>query len=479
MSEIKCQVAVLGGGPGGYTAAFRAADLGKEVVLIDNSPKLGGVCLQWGCIPSKVLLHAAQVINDAEELSEWGVSFGKPKVDLKKLKSYKEGVINKLTTGLAGMAKGRKINVVQGTGTFLDANTIQVDTETKVLFDECIIAVGSSVAPLPGVDAEIQQELWNSTTALELQEVPKRLLVVGGGIIGLEMAEVYSSLGAQITVVEFMDQIIPPADADLIRPLMKRIKSRYENIYLKTKVVGISKKGSEYEVRFEGPKAPESELFSHILLSVGRRPNGAKIGAEKAGVQVDERGFISVDAQRRTNIKNIYAIGDVTGNPMLAHKAVHEGKVAAEVISGYRSSFEPVTIPSVAYTNPEVAWTGLSEKEAKEKGISYEVGKFPWAASGRALSLGASDGFSKALFDPESQRLLGMGIVGVHAGELLSEASLAIEMGSDAVDIGSTIHPHPTLSETTAFAAEMFDGSITDLVPPPKNLERNKKHNLG
>ncbi len=481
MSKIECQVVVIGGGPAGYTAAFRAADLGRKVVIIDNSPQLGGVCLQWGCIPSKVLLHAANVMNEAAEAEHMGVSFAKPKVDLDKLRSHKEGIISKLTGGLAGMAKGRKIQLVKGTGQFIDANTVQVngEEEVSVHFEQAIIAVGSHPAPMPGVDSALQEKLWDSTTALNLEEIPKHLLVVGGGIIGLEMAEVYKTLGAEVSMVEFMPQIIPPADTDLVKPLMKRISTRYKNIYLNTKVTGIKKTNAGYDVTFEGDKAPKEESFSHVLVAIGRRSNGFNVNCEKAGVNIDERGFIQVNNQQQTNLPHIYAIGDVVGNPMLAHKGVHEGKVAAEVICGYKSAFEPMTIPSVAYTNPEVAWTGLTEKQAKEDGIKYEVGKFPWAASGRALSIDATDGFSKALFDPETQRLLGMGIVGAHAGELLSEATLAIEMGADAIDIAATIHPHPTLSETVAFAAEMFDGSITDLVPPASALKRNKKHNLG
>ena len=469
-SDISTEVVVLGAGPGGYTAAFRAADLGKKVVLIERYPVLGGVCLNVGCIPSKALLHTAQIINEAEHMKANGVDFGKPKVSLKGINGFKDKVVGKLTGGLSGLAKQRKIKVVHGVGEFIDQNNMQVDNNgdiTRVTFEHCIVAAGSQateIPPFPNDDAR----LMDSTDALELTNVPKKLLIVGGGIIGLEMATVYHALGAEITVVEFLDSLIPGCDKDLVRALTRIISKRYKAIHLKTKVAAIKAQKNGLKVTFEGDKAPEPALFDKVLVAVGRRPNGKGIGAENAGVNVDETGFVTVDNQMRTNVANIFAIGDVVGNPMLAHKATHEGKVAAEVIAGMKSYFEPLTIPSVAYTDPEVAWMGLNEIEAKAQGVEYEKGAFPWAASGRALGIDRDEGLTKVLFDKESKRILGAGIVGPNAGELIAEAVLALEMGADAEDIGLTIHPHPTLSETFNFAAEMVEGTITDLYIPRK-----------
>ena len=468
--DLSTEVVVLGAGPGGYTAAFRAADLGKKVVLIERYPVLGGVCLNVGCIPSKALLHTAQIINEAEHMKANGVDFGKPKVSLKGINGFKDKVVGKLTGGLSGLAKQRKIKVVHGVAEFIDQNNMQVDNNgevTRVKFEHCIIAAGSQateIPPFPNEDAR----LMDSTDALELTDVPKKLLIVGGGIIGLEMATVYHALGSEITVVEFLDSLIPGCDKDLVRALTRVISKRYKAIHLKTKVAAIKAQKNGLKVTFEGDKAPPPTLYNKVLVAVGRRPNGNKIGAEKAGVNVDEAGFITVDKQMRTNVANIFAIGDVVGNPMLAHKATHEGKVAAEVIAGMKSFFEPLTIPSVAYTDPEVAWMGLNEIEAKAQGIEYEKGAFPWAASGRALGIDRDEGLTKVLFDKESKRILGAGIVGPNAGELIAEAVLALEMGADAEDIGLTIHPHPTLSETFNFAAEMVEGTITDLYIPRK-----------
>jgi dihydrolipoamide dehydrogenase len=468
--DISAEVVVLGAGPGGYTAAFRAADLGKKVVLVERYESLGGVCLNVGCIPSKALLHTAQIINEAAHMKANGVTFNKPKIDLKGINNFKAKVVGKLTGGLAGLAKQRKVTVVHGVGEFVDQNTLQVDNNgksTRISFENCIIAAGSQpteIPPFPNDDPR----LMDSTDALELKDVPKKLLIVGGGIIGLEMATVYHALGSEITVVEFMDSLIPGCDKDLVRGLNKIISARYKAIYLKTKVSEIKAQKNGLKVFFEGDKAPQPALFDKVLVAVGRRPNGHKIAADKAGVNVDEAGFIPVDNQMRTNVAHIFAIGDIVGNPMLAHKATHEGKVAAEVIAGMKSVFEPLTIPSVAYTDPEVAWMGLSETEAKAQGIDYEKGAFPWAASGRSLGIDRDEGMTKILFDKETKRILGAGIVGPNAGELIAEAVLALEMGADAEDIGLTIHPHPTLSETFNFAAEMAEGTITDLYIPRK-----------
>ena len=467
--DIQCEVLVLGAGPGGYTAAFRAADLGKQVVLVERYDSLGGVCLNVGCIPSKALLHTAQVINEAEHMERNGVRFGKPEIDLDGVRGFKDRVVGKLTGGLAQLAKQRKVQVVHGVGEFLGSNQLKVTRdgkETVIGFEHCIIAAGSHATQVP-VFPNDDPRLMDSTDALALEDVPKKLLIIGGGIIGLEMATVYDALGSEITVVEFMDSLIPGCDKDLVRPLMKRIKGRYKDILLSTKVSEIKAQKNGLKVRFEGKNAPDKALlFDKVLVAVGRRPNGFSIGAEQAGVTVDEYGFIPVDRQMRTNVPHIFAIGDIVGQPMLAHKATHEAKVAAEVICGHKSFFEPLTIPSVAYTDPEVAWMGLTETEAKQKGIAYEKGAFPWAASGRALGLDRDEGMTKVLFDPESKRILGAGIVGPNAGELIAEAVLALEMGADAEDIGLTIHAHPTLSETFNFAAEMVEGTITDLYLP-------------
>lgn len=469
--DIHAEVVVFGAGPGGYTAAFRAADLGKQVVLIEKHASLGGVCLNVGCIPSKALLHVAKVISEAEEVSHHGVTFAKPKIDIDAIRGWKESVITKLTGGLSALAKQRKVQVVRGTAKFTSPNSIVVQTEDGekiVTFDNAIVAAGSSVARIPGFPYE-DERIIDSTGALALKDVPKRMLVIGGGIIGLEMATVYDALGAKISVVELMDQLMPGADKDMVKPLHNRIGKRYEAIMLKTKVTKIEAEKKGLKVTFEGEQAPaEPQLYDRVLMAVGRRPNGREINAEAAGLIVNERGFIPVDKQMRTNVPHIFAIGDIVGDPMLAHKAVHEGKVAAENIAGHKAFFEPLTIPSVAYTDPEVAWMGLTETQAKAQGIPYEKGVFPWAASGRALSIAREEGSTKVLLDPKSRRILGAGIVGVNAGELIAEAVLALEMGADMEDIGLTIHPHPTLSETFNFAAEMAEGTITDLMPPRK-----------
>ncbi|MBW4981262.1 dihydrolipoyl dehydrogenase [Mameliella sp. CS4] len=469
--DVHAEVVVLGSGPGGYSAAFRAADLGKKVVMIERNPTLGGVCLNVGCIPSKALLHVAKVITEAEEMGSHGIRFAKPEIDLDELRGFKDGVVGQLTGGLDGLSKGRKVQIVRGTGTFTGPNMIEVqgDEGTKtVSFDQCIIAAGSEPVALPFIPHD-DPRVIDSTGALELADIPERMLVLGGGIIGLEMACVYDALGSKITVVELMDQIIPGADKDIVKPLMTRIKGRYENIFLKTKVTAVEASEEGLKVTFEDDKGESfSDTFDKVLVAVGRKPNGKLIGAEKAGVAVDDRGFIAVDSQQRTGVNHIFAIGDVVGQPMLAHKAVHEGKVAAEVCAGEKRHFDAKLIPSVAYTDPEVAWCGLTETEAKAKGVKYEKGMFPWAASGKSLSNGRSEGITKLLFDPEDDRVIGACIVGTNAGDLISEAALAIEMGADAVDLGHTIHPHPTLSETVNFAAEMFEGTITDLMPPKK-----------
>ncbi|EBA08343.1 dihydrolipoyl dehydrogenase [Sagittula stellata] len=468
--DVHAEVVVLGSGPGGYTAAFRAADLGKSVVLIEKDKTLGGVCLNVGCIPSKALLHMAKVITEAEETAHHGLTFGKPEIDLDGLRGFKNDVVGKLTGGLDGLAKQRKVKVVKGYGKFTGPNMIDVEG-TTVSFDQCIIAAGSEPVALPFIPHD-DPRVIDSTGALELADIPKRMLVLGGGIIGLEMACVYDALGSKVTVVELMDQIIPGADKDVVKPLMQRIKGRYENIFLKTKVTAVEAKDDGLHVTFEDDKGESfTDTFDKVLVAVGRRPNGKKVDADKAGVAVDDRGFIAVDSQQRTGVSHIFAIGDVVGQPMLAHKAVHEGKVAAEVCAGEKRHFDAKVIPSVAYTDPEVAWVGLTETQAKEQGVKVEKGVFPWAASGRSLSLGRSEGMTKLIFDPEDQRVIGGCMVGPNAGDLIAEVALAIEMGADAVDLGHTIHPHPTLSETVNFAAEMFEGTITDLMPP-----RKKKH---
>jgi len=461
---------VLGAGPGGYTAAFRAADLGKQVVLVERYPTLGGVCLNVGCIPSKALLHIARVLAEADEVAHAGIEFGKPKVSLDKLRAWKAGVVEKLTKGLTGLAKQRKVQVVQGRAQFASPHSLRIETPQGVktaTFDHCIIAAGSSVARIPGFPYD-DKRIFDSTGALELPEIPRRLLVIGGGIIGLEMATVYDALGSKITVVELMDSLIPGADKDLVRPLAKRIEKRYEKILLKTKVAKIEAQKDGLKVTYEGGSAPQPELFDYILMAVGRRPNGKDLNAQAAGVNVNERGYIPVDKQLRTNVAHIHAIGDVCGEPMLAHKATHEGKTAAEVIAGHKSYFDARTIPSVAYTDPEVAWMGETETQLQARKAEYEKAVFPWAASGRALATGRDEGMTKLLFDRNNHRLLGAALVGVNAGELIAEAVLALEMGAEAGDIGLTIHPHPTLSETLFFAAEIAEGSITDLYMPKK-----------
>jgi len=469
-ADLHAEVLVLGAGPGGYTAAFRAADLGKNVVLVERHATLGGVCLNVGCIPSKALLHAAKVVTEAEEMAPAGIAFGKPKIDVDKLRGWKDAVVGRLTKGLVSLAKQRKVITLQGVGKFESPNQIAVETASgrkRVSFDHCIIAAGSRVARIPGFPYD-DARLMDSTGALRLADIPRRLLVIGGGIIGLEMACVYDALGAKVTVVELADGLIPGADRDLIRPLAKRLEKRYEAIYLNTSVARLEAKAEGLLATFEGDVKPQQQMFNRVLLAAGRRPNGADIGAELAGVAVDARGFIAVDKQQRSNVPHIFAIGDVCGEPMLAHKATHEAKVAAETIAGHKVAFDAMTIPSVAYTDPEVAWMGLTETEAKKQGIAYDKASFPWAASGRALSIGREEGLTKLLYDKATKRILGAGIVGVNAGELIAEMVLALEMGADMEDIGLSIHPHPTLSETPFFAAEMALGSITDLYLPKK-----------
>ncbi|MCP5292132.1 MAG: dihydrolipoyl dehydrogenase [Burkholderiales bacterium] len=463
--DLHADIVVIGAGPGGYTAAFRAADLGKQVILIERYSTLGGVCLNVGCIPSKALLHAAKVITEAEDAESLGIVFGKPAISLDKLKTWKESVVSKLTKGLTALAKQRNVKVLQGTAKFITPHLMQVETgehTQTVSFDHCIIAAGSSVARIPGLPYD-DPRIIDSTGALKLEKIPKHMLVIGGGIIGLEMATVYSALGSNISIVEFMDQIIPGADEDLVRPLYRRIKNRYAAIYLKTRVTRVEAKKSGLLVSFEGDNAPAPQTYDCILMATGRRPNGFTLGAESIGIQINEKGFIQVDQQLRTNIAHIFAIGDIIGNPMLAHKAAYEGKLAAEIIAGHKAVFDARTIPSVAYTDPEIAWMGMTEREARQKGIEYEKSSFPWAASGRAISMARDEGLTKLIVDKKTRRILGAGIVGVNAGELIAEATLALEMGVDMEDISLTIHPHPTLSETVFFAAEMAEGTITDL----------------
>jgi dihydrolipoamide dehydrogenase len=460
------QLVVIGSGPGGYTAAFRAADLGQDVILVERYPVLGGVCLNVGCIPSKALLHVAKVIDEAAAMADHGITFGKPQIDGEKLLDWKNEVVAKLTGGLKMMARQRKVRVVTGTAKFESANRLRLDNNETIDFEHCIIAAGSESMMLPGLPDD--PRIVDSTGALEITPIPKKILVVGGGIIGLEMACVYSALGTDVSVVELTDSLMPGTDPDLLRPFMKIIKKRYEAIMVSTKVTGMRATVPGIEVSFEGDKAPSVGVYDRVLVAVGRRANGGMLDAEKAGVNVDQRGIIDVDKQMRTNISNIFAIGDLAGGPMLAHKATHEAKVAAEVIAGEKSYFDARSIPSVAYTDPEIAWVGLTELEAKEKGIEYEKAQFPWAASGRALSIGRPEGFTKLLFDKKTERVLGGAIVGPNAGDLISEICLAVEMGADASDISLTVHPHPTLSETVAFAAEAFEGTLTDLYMPKK-----------
>ena len=470
-ADIECDTLVLGAGPGGYTAAFRAADLGQKVVLVERFASLGGVCLNVGCIPSKALLHAAKVITEAEEMAHFGVKMSAPEIDLDALRGWKDSIIKKLTGGLTGLAKARKVQVVQGKAAFSSPHTLTVATaegSKTIAFKNAVIAAGSSVVKIPGFPYD-DPRLIDSTGALELRQIPKRLLVIGGGIIGLEMACVYDALGSKVTVVEFADGLIPAADRDLIKPLQKRIEKRYEAIYLKTKLTQLQARSDGLLATFEGEAAPkEPQLYDMVLMAVGRRPNGKEIGADKAGVVVTDRGFIPVDKQQRTNVPHIFAIGDISSDPMLAHKATNEAKIAAEVISGHKVAFDAMTIPSVAYTDPEVAWMGVTETEAKAKGIPFEKASFPWAASGRALAVGREEGLTKLLWDPSTKRIIGAGIVGVNAGELLAETVLAMEMGADLEDLALTVHAHPTLSETPMFAAEMGLGSITDLYLPKK-----------
>jgi len=470
-AESEYDVVVLGAGPGGYTAAFRAADLGLRVALVERYPVLGGVCLNVGCIPSKALLHTAQVIDSAAAMARHGVQFGEPHIDLDKLRAFKNEVVGKLTTGLSGMALRRKIDLVHGVGTFTGTHELEVirdDNRRCLHFAHAIIATGSQSFELPGLPWG-DPRLLDSTDALRLEEIPRRLLVIGGGIIGLEMACVYSALGSRVTVVELTSQLMPGADPDLVKPLHSRIARRYEHIHLETRVTRVDIADDALVARFEGEQAPESERFDSILVAVGRIPNGRQIGAESAGVSVTDKGFIEVDAQMRTNVPHIFAIGDVVGQPMLAHKATHQGKVAAEVCAGQKSAFDARVIPSVAYTDPEVAWVGLTELEARNAGMDFEVSRFPWAASGRALGIDRSEGFTKLLFDRKSKRIIGAGITGPNAGDLIAECALAIEMGCEAADIGLTIHPHPTLSESIAMAAEVFEGTVTDLYVPRKS----------
>jgi dihydrolipoamide dehydrogenase len=466
--ERRVPLVVIGGGPGGYTAAFRAADLGVETILVERYERLGGVCLNVGCIPSKALLHIARVIAEAEESEAGGVRFAAPEIDLDAMRTWKSSVVDRLTGGLDGLAKQRKVRVVRGIATFTGPNAIEVGGE-EIAFEHCIIAAGSSAAQLPFLPDD--PRIMDSTGALDVEDVPDRLLVIGGGIIGLEMATVYDALGAGVTVVEMLDQIIPGADPDIVRPLHRRIKERYEAVHLGVTVTAVDAAADGLHVTFEG--GPEPATFDRILVAVGRRPNGAALNAEAAGVAVDESGFIGVDEQMRTNVGHIFAIGDIVGEPMLAHKAFHEGKVAAEVITGENVAFDARTIPSVAYTDPEVAWTGLTESEAAARGIEVEKATFPWAASGRALGLGRSEGVTKLLVDPDSRRVLGAGVVGVNAGELMAELGLAIEMGADVEDLALTIHPHPTLSETVGLAAEAATGTITDLYVPKRAARRS------
>ncbi|MDO6568294.1 dihydrolipoyl dehydrogenase [Alteromonas sp. 1_MG-2023] len=473
MSEIKTQLVVLGGGPGGYSAAFRAADLGIETVIVDSREVLGGVCLNVGCIPSKALLHVAKVMKEAKHLASHGVTFGEPKIDLDKIREYKDSVVKQLTNGLGGMSKMRKTKHVKGYGKFTGANTLEVkngDEVTTITFEKAIIAAGSEPVSLPFIPED--DRIIDSTGALEMKDIPEKMLVLGGGIIGLEMGTVYEALGSKIDVVEFLDQLIPAADKDIMKVFMKDYKEKF-NIMLETKVTAVEAKEDGLYVTFEGKNAPSEQVrYDKVLVAVGRRPNGKMVGADTAGVNVDDRGFINVDKQMRTNVEHIFAIGDLVGQPMLAHKAVHEGHVAAEVIAGQKHYFDPRGIPSVAYTEPEVAWVGVTEKEAKEQGLSYETAVFPWAASGRAIASDATNGMTKMIFEKDTGRVLGGAMVGTNAGEMLGEIGLAVEMGADAEDVALTIHAHPTLNESIGLASEIFEGSITDL---PNAKAKKKK----
>jgi dihydrolipoamide dehydrogenase len=473
MSEIKTQLVVLGGGPGGYSAAFRAADLGIETVIVDSREVLGGVCLNVGCIPSKALLHVAKVMKEAKHLASHGVTFGEPKIDLDKIREYKDSVVKQLTNGLGGMSKMRKTKHVKGYGKFTGANTLEVkngDDVTTITFEKAIIAAGSEPVSLPFIPED--DRIIDSTGALEMKDIPEKMLVLGGGIIGLEMGTVYEALGSEIDVVEFLDQLIPAADKDIMKVFMKDYKEKF-NIMLETKVTAVEAKDDGLYVTFEGKNAPSEQVrYDKVLVAVGRRPNGKMVGADTAGVNVDDRGFINVDKQMRTNVEHIFAIGDLVGQPMLAHKAVHEGHVAAEVIAGQKHYFDPRGIPSVAYTEPEVAWVGVTEKEAKEQGLSYETAVFPWAASGRAIASDATNGMTKMIFEKDTGRVLGGAMVGTNAGEMLGEIGLAVEMGADGEDVALTIHAHPTLNESIGLASEIFEGSITDL---PNAKAKKKK----
>ena len=465
-SDLNCDVAVLGSGPGGYTAAFRAADLGKSVILIERYSTIGGVCLNVGCIPSKALLHTAKVITDAEDTGSHGVTFTKPEIDIEKLRDWKSNkVVKKLTMGLTQMAKQRGVQVIEGEGQFISANQISVTAkdglQTIIGFQSAIIAAGSQPTKIPGTP--VDDRIMDSTGALELKDIPKKLLIIGGGIIGLEMGTVYDALGSKVSLVELTDGLIQGCDRDMVRPLHKRMAKRFENIWLATKVSKMEAKKEGILVYFEGADAPKEALFDRVLVAVGRKPNGLNVGADKAGVAVDSQGFIATDKQMRTNINHIYAIGDIIGQPMLAHKATHEGKIAAEVIAGEKVEFQAMAIPSVAYTDPELAWAGITEEEAREKNIEIEKAVFPWAASGRAISTNRTEGMTKLIFDKKTDRIIGAAIVGTNAGELIAETVLSIEMGADAHDIGLSIHPHPTLSESIAMASEMKEGTITDL----------------
>jgi dihydrolipoamide dehydrogenase len=470
-ADIEVALVVLGAGPGGYTAAFRAADLGLEVLLVDRWPRLGGVCLNVGCIPSKALLHAAKVLEDVESMAENGLMFGDPSIDIGLLRQWKNRIVGKLTAGLATLAKQRKVQVLRGTGRFASPTRMEVvepdGTVRVVAFRQCIVAAGSEPASIPGLPAD--PRIIDSTGALELSELPGSMLVIGGGIIGLEMACVYDGLGSKVSVVELTPGLMPGCDPDLVRPLQKRISSRYERVMTGTRVAGIESLDEGLRVSFEGGNSPPPALYDRVLVAVGRVPNGRQINAAAAGITVDARGYIPVDRQMRTAVPHIFAIGDITGQPMLAHKATHEGKVAAEVAAGQKSSFDARVIPSVAYTDPEIAWVGVTETQAKEEGRKLGKGAFPWMASGRSLALNRDDGFTKLLFDPQTHRVVGGGIVGTNAGDLISEIALAIELGADAADVGLTIHPHPTLSETVAFAAEAFEGTLTDLYVPKRS----------
>ena len=472
MSKNKqVEIVVIGAGPGGYAAAFRAADLGKKVLLIDRDPNLGGVCLNRGCIPSKALLHISKVMDEAKALSKMGVSYNEPKIDIKTIREHKNRIVNQLNGGIAKMAKARAVETMEGSAEFRSNNELAVQTkegQRVVTFKKCIIASGSSSSMIPGVLSD-HPSILTSKTALDLIDIPKRLLVIGGGVIGLELGQVYASLGSSVSVVEFLPNLIPGADQDIIRPLQRKLKKQFESIILSSKVLNIeAKKNNTLEVTIEGGVGKSKEVYNKVLIAVGRKPNVELLKLENTEISLDESGFIAVDVYQQTTVKNIFAIGDIVGNPMLAHKATHEGKVAAEVASGVPSAMDARAIPSVVYTDPEVAWVGLTETEAKKNQIEYEKGEFPWAASGRAIAVGANQGKTKILFDPETKKVLGVGIVGPSAGDIISEGALAIEMGADAVDLGLTVHPHPTLGETIGMAAEAFEGTITDLYVPKK-----------